>query len=346
MLYEEIITDYIDSPGGKIPLVSPKWIFRDYLGAITVRLGISRKSYAIQSGLYAIGQPDENAPVLVTANYKLSFDTLRKELNGIDAWIMVLDTRGINVWCAAGKGTFGTEELILKIQSTELEKIVKHRYVIVPQLGAPGIAAHIVKMATGFKVIYGPIRAADIPEFLQNGNKATDAMRKVHFNLLDRLLVIPVEVVTGFKYLLIVAIIFLTLTALIISGFDWQKFLESGSITIVSLGLAYASGTILTPIFLPYLPARAFSMKGFLINLIPFALFWLLSSGFSNISTPEKISWFFLTSAIASFLAMNFTGATPYTSLSGVKKEMRVAVPLQIASLVVGFGGWLITNLI
>ncbi len=345
MLFKKMISEYIDSPGGKIPLVSTKWTFSDYLGAIKVRLNFSRKNYAVQPGLYAIGQPDEHAPVLVTANYKLSFDSLRKELNAINAWILVLDTKAINVWCAAGKGTFGTEELILKIQSTELEKIVKHRQVIVPQLGAPGIAAHIVKMATGFKVIYGPIQAADLPEFLQNGNKATAAMRKVQFNLSDRIRVIPVEVVTGFKYLLIAAIIFLAITALTLNDFTWYRLGQSGSLVTIFLVLAYTSGTILTPLFLLCLPARTFSMKGFLINLAAFVLFGTVAGIFSNISTVETLSWFFMTSAIASFLAMNFTGATPYTSLSGVKKEMRIAMPLQITGFIIGFIFWFIIQL-
>jgi len=66
-----------------------------------------RMSYAISPGLYAVGNPTKESDVFVSANYKLSFDVLRRELKGFNAWILVLDTKGINVWCAAGKGTFG-----------------------------------------------------------------------------------------------------------------------------------------------------------------------------------------------------------------------------------------------
>ena len=72
-------------------------------------------NYTVNPGLCRVGNPDDASPALVTANYKMSFDRLRKELSGLDAWIMVLDTKGINVWCAAGKGTFGTEEAVRKI---------------------------------------------------------------------------------------------------------------------------------------------------------------------------------------------------------------------------------------
>ena len=69
----------------------------DILGTWKARWGINRMNYKVEPGLYCIGKPDSNSPVLVTANYKMSFDMLRKELNGIDAWILVLDTKGINV---------------------------------------------------------------------------------------------------------------------------------------------------------------------------------------------------------------------------------------------------------
>ena len=88
-------------------------------------------------------------------------DELRPVAIGIgrtDAWILVLDTNGVNVWCAAGKGTFGTDELIRRIEATGLPEIVSHNRVIVPQLGGPGVAAHEVRKRSGFRVVYGPVR--------------------------------------------------------------------------------------------------------------------------------------------------------------------------------------------
>ena len=106
-------------------------------------------TYTIDPGLYALGRPDEHSPVLVTANYKMSFDRLREALPGMNAWILVLDTKGINVWCASGKGTFGTEELVGRLESNGLSRVVAHRELILPQLSGPGIAAHLVKKLSG-----------------------------------------------------------------------------------------------------------------------------------------------------------------------------------------------------
>ena len=173
----DITGDYIvgwtDTKIGKIPNVSTRLSRGDKWGNLKVRLNINRMKYKVQPGLYAVGDPDADSPVLVSANYKLSFDTLRKELSGIDAWVLVLDTKGINVWCAAGKGTFGTDELVKRIEVSGLEQVVNHRKMIVPQLGAVGVAAHQVRKRSGFSVIYGPVRASDIPAFLGSGLKTT-----------------------------------------------------------------------------------------------------------------------------------------------------------------------------
>ena len=196
------ISGWIDTGAGKVPKVATRLNQTDRLGALKVRWTFSRMSYKVEPGIYAVGNPTPDSVVLVSANYKLSFDILRRELNGSDAWVMVLDTKGINVWCAAGKGTFGGEEIINRMKLTGLNKIVNHRKLILPQLSAPGVAAHEVKRLSGFSVIYGPVRALDISAFLKRGMQATPEMRRVRFSFYDRLLLVPAEIAAGKMYLL------------------------------------------------------------------------------------------------------------------------------------------------
>jgi hypothetical protein len=136
----------------------------------------------VEPGLYSLGNPAPESPVFVTANYTMSFDALRSNLKGVDGYILVLDTKGINVWCAAGKGTFGTEELMDRIKVTGLENVVSHRKVILPQLGAAGVSAFSLKEWCGWNVEYGPVRAEDLPEYLKT-HRAAPEMRKVRFGL-------------------------------------------------------------------------------------------------------------------------------------------------------------------
>ena len=116
----------------KIPVVSTKLNSTDRWNAIKLRWGIGRDYSMVTPGLYKVGNPDSNSDVYVSANYTLSFDTLRRNLDTLNAWILVIDTKGVNVWCAAGKGIFSTQNLVKSIKNTLLENIVKHRKLIVP----------------------------------------------------------------------------------------------------------------------------------------------------------------------------------------------------------------------
>ena len=333
----------IKSPIGTIPRVATVLASADRLGTWKARWGIGRMQYRIEPGLYAVGNPTPESLVFLSANYKMSFDHLRSNLDGIDGWIMVLDTKGINVWCAAGKGTFGTQEIVYRIQSVGLDKIVTHRKLILPQLSAPGVQAHLVKKLSSFNVIYGPIRASDIKTFLQNGIKASPQMRRVHFTFHDRTTLIPNDLTGWLKYVLPVAVGFLIISGLHSGGYSFHRMATIGVWSIILILLAYLSGAAITPMLLPWIPGRSFSLKGAWIGLL-FALAALALAVTQKVVTETyigSIAWLFLIPAIASFIAMNFTGSSTYTSLSGVKKEMRIAVPLQIIGASVGLLLWI-----
>lgn len=332
--------DWIDTKVGKIPRVSTSLNKKDKWGAFKIRLNINRMNYKVEPGIYAIGNPDSDSEVLVSANYKLSFDLLRRELGGLHVWILVLDTRGINVWCAAGKGTFGTDELVKRIDLTELNRLVRHRKLIVPQLGAPGIAAHEVKKGSGFSVIYGPVRSADLKNFLKSDKKATPGMRQVEFRFLDRMRLVPVEVAQGMRFLLLAIIFFLILSGLHRDGYSFSLVVSLGFRTVINLVLAFFAGVVIAPLFLPWLPSRSFFVKGFYSGIIVFAGSYFLN--LVGTSVLEIFSWLLLILAISSFLTMNFTGCSTYTSLSGVKKEMRYGIPVQMILLVTGCVLWVV----
>jgi hypothetical protein len=276
---------------------------------LLARWAVNRNGHRVEPGLYTLGSPGSESPVLVTANFTLSFDALRSALPGIDAYILVLDTQGINVWCAAGKGTFGTDELVHRIEVTNLKEVVSHRKLILPQLGAPGVAAHEVTKRTGFKVEYGPVRAAHLPEYLRT-HSATPEMRRVRFALRDRITLIPVELVYVLIPLLLVAVVLRSIPAV----------------------AAILAGTVLFPILLPWLPTPNFSTKGFILGavvVLPFALAVFLRH--PEVAWWLKAAWglayVLVYPSITAYLALNFTGSTTFTSRSGVKNEIFAYVP-------------------
>lgn len=313
---ETMVLDYLTIGDKRIPKVQAQLTASDLLGSFLARVGFNRDDYEIKPGLYALGSPSPESHVLVTANYKMSFDALRKELEGENLWILVLDTFGINVWCAAGKGTFSTEEAIRQIKSTGLGDVVSHRTLILPQLGAPGVSGFQVTKATGFKVVFGPVRASDVKEFMGSNMVATPEMRRVHFTFIDRLVLTPLEF-----YIMLVP---LSLVLLGLAFLEWANLLPYG--VLLFLGAAF-TGSVLVPVLLPLIPGKAFSLKGLFAGIAYTLMAFVL---FPAISLWTMIAYGLLFMSIISFAALNFTGASTYTSFSGVKAEMEVAIPLML----------------
>lgn len=345
-LDQPFVTGAIDTPFGQVPVVPAALTRADRFGGYKVRWGIGRYTYTVDPGLYALGAPDDRSPVLLSANYKLSFDALRRELTGRSVWILVLDTRGINVWCAAGKGTFGTDEVVRRIEAADLSFIVSHNVVVVPQLGAPGVNAPEVRRRTRFRVVYGPVRAGDLPAFLDAGMRATAEMRRVRFTLRDRLVLVPVEVVNVLKVTAGAAA-----AAVVGGGIGPQVYSVSAALARAPLGIAASvgavfAGTVLAPLLLPWLPGRMFSAKGALAGVLVAAALLakssLLGIGLSPVSLAAAC---LLIVAGGSFGAMNYTGTSTFTSLHGVEREMSAAMPWQIAGAALAAvlwiaGGW------
>lgn len=289
-------------------------------------------SYLVPPGLYALGTPGPDAPVVVTANYKMSYDCVRAALAGRSLWLLVLETFGINVWCAAGKGSFGTEELVGRIKKTRLDQVVAHRTLLLPILGAPGVAAHEVARRSGFRVRYATIRATDLPEYLDNGLVTTAAMRQLSFSLRERLVLIPVDLVLALKSTLIIAAL--------VFAVGWIAGSASVALAL-TFGFfgAVAAGTALTPLLLPWLPGHSFALKGALCGLAWSLLWWSVAG--SHLSLLSATATTLALTTVSAFYGLNFTGSTPFTSPSGVRKEMRRAWPVMALSLVTAGLLWL-----
>ena len=308
-----------------IEVVNGEMTWSNHWDHFLARIGVNRMGHRVKPGLYALGKPSPDSPVFVTANYTLSFDELRSYLRGMSCYIMVVDTLGVNVWCAAGKGTFGTDEVVRRIGATMLAKVVKHRRLILPQLSASGVSAFDVKKRSSFTVEFGPVRAQDIPAFMETG-KATTEMRRVRFDLKDRLVVIPVEIRQALLPMIVAAV---------------ALYFLCGILSVMAVLVAVLAGTALFPILLPWIPTKDFSTKGFILGIliaIPFALIFFAGNQSSALwmKTAFALGFSLLMAPVTSYFALNFTGSTPFTSRSGVRREIFRYIPFLAIVLVVG----------
>ena len=300
----------------------------DWYGGVMCRVNNKfRMKYTVTPGLYALDDPDRDSPVLVTGNYRLSLNVLRSSLPKRNAWILVVDTKGINVWCAAGKGTFCTNEIVKQVTACNLKSRISHHTLILPQLGASGVSAPKLQKVSGFTAKFGPVHASDIPAYLENNCIATPAMRRVRFSIFDRAKIVPMEAIPALKTLGLFLLITAVLFGITRTGIMYKQALTGVWPLVIAGVIALFTGSILTPLLLPFIPVRAFSLKGFVTGLIgtitvislsPICRRTPLMTAFCLVSVP----------AFSSYLSFLFTGSSTYTSPSGVKAELKIAWPL------------------
>jgi NAD-dependent dihydropyrimidine dehydrogenase PreA subunit len=143
--------------------------------------------FPCKTGLQVLGHPDRSSPVFLTGNFGLTVLRVKRALAGIDGYLLVANSRGVNVWCAATGGLLTDHDVVSVLKTSGVEALVDHRHVILPQLAATGIEGPMIRAKTGWKVVWGPVSADAIPRFLGQGMKATREMRSVRFPWRDRL---------------------------------------------------------------------------------------------------------------------------------------------------------------
>lgn len=160
--------------------------------------------FPCKTGLIKIGNPKRNSPVFLTGNYHLTVERVKRALRGMDAYLLVAKSRGMDVWCAAAGGNLTNHDVISVLKTSGIEELEDNRKVILPQLAAPGIESKVVHKETGWKVIWGPVYARDIPAFVENSFNKTPNMREVRFKFTER---IEMATMWAFPFSVIAALI-------------------------------------------------------------------------------------------------------------------------------------------
>ncbi len=245
------------------------------------------------TGLYRIGEPDGDSPVLVTGNYELTVRRLVRALDGaVDCWLLVADSGGINVWCAAGGGHFTAEDVVAAINTSQISSVVNHRTLILPQLGANGIDGWRIRESTDWGVHWGPIRASDIPAYLFAKRKKTSAMRQVKFPLSDRLEMTTVMLALYGLLLLIPFLIF------------WRS--QVWLLLAITAALSYFYG-----VFLPWIPGKDGLGKGISLSVLTLFGLWIYALGWGQFSLESLFGWSLGLAFLAFFVGAEFQGMSP-----------------------------------
>jgi len=246
-----------------------------------------------RTGLYAVGHPDKDSPVLVTGNFDLTVRRLVKAIDGkVNVWLLVADSAGINVWCAAGGGYFTAEKIIAAVKSSHLNEVVNHHALILPQLCANGVDGWRIREETGWGVHWGPARARDIPAYLAGKRKKPDEMRWVKFPLKDRLEMVSVTL--GAYGLLILPLTFIF----------WRNLFWPILFSLLGLSYFYA-------IVLPWLPGRDGLYKSIPMTVIALAGLFVYTAFWNPMPAQQLFHWMVGLTALSIFTSSEFQGMSP-----------------------------------
>ena len=230
--------------------------------------------------------------MLVTGNFELTVRRLVRAIDRqVDVWLLVADLAGINVWCAAGGGFFTAEKIIAAVKSSHLSEVVSHHALVLPQLCANGVDGWRIRKETGWGVHWGPVRAEDIPTYLANKRKKTDAMHWVRFTLKDRL-----EMMT-------VALVFYALVFLVPVFIFWRSSFWPATASLLALAYFYA-------ITLPWIPGRDGLYKSIPLAIITLAGL-LIYAAIWPMPPQHLFNWAVGLTGLAIFTASELQGMSP-----------------------------------
>ena len=119
-------------------------------------------------GIYEIGGPNEDSPVLVTCNFSLTYFIVSGEIEAsrVSAWLVIVDTEGLSVLTAWAAGKFGGDAVGMALKKFGVVDKVRHKKVIIPGYVAV-IAGDLEEELPGWEVLVGPREGAHIPAYLK-----------------------------------------------------------------------------------------------------------------------------------------------------------------------------------
>jgi len=128
-----------------------------------------QRPLATKEGIYEIGKPDENSPVLITSNFSLTYFLLTGEIetSRVPSYLLVKDTEGLSIMTAWAAGKFSADNISEFVKKCGIEEKVAHRKLIIPGyvgFESSGLGCELEE----WEILIGPREAAHLPAYLKN----------------------------------------------------------------------------------------------------------------------------------------------------------------------------------
>jgi len=128
-----------------------------------------QKPIQVSPGLYQVGEPKENSPLLITTNFSLTYFTVSGEVegSGVPAWLLVADAEGMSVLTAWAAGKFDAEKIAKTVKTSGIDEKIGHRKLVLPGYVA-SLSGETEEELPGWQIMVGPREAVDITPYLKN----------------------------------------------------------------------------------------------------------------------------------------------------------------------------------
>ncbi|KKL71107.1 hypothetical protein LCGC14_2098220 [marine sediment metagenome] len=294
----------------------------------------------IEPGIYKSGQPDENSPIIVTANYLFTYIKVMRDIKGIDAWVLCVDSKGINVWCAARGNNFGNRQVIEAVEATGIATLTNKKTLILPQLSAGGVAGPLISKEAPdfpFRILFGPVWAKQLPQFLkERPARKPDKMKLAKFTPFHRLRAGITHTTFLLKMIFMKPTIILILLSLGLAFIDPLWVRRLWAIGELWLWIIIANGLIAG-----FFPITNFTRR-FIIKGITFGILTVIALSSVSWLFHQNIFLILLNSVfyfwLAFFSTMSFSGYSMATSPKEIQDEYpafrKIHLILLISSLV------------
>ncbi len=127
-----------------------------------------QRPMATKEGIYEIGNPDENSPLMISTNFSLTYFIVSGEIEGsrVPSWLLILDTEGLSVMTAWAAGKFAADAISIFVKKSGIGDKIKHKNLIIPGFAA-GMSGELEEELPGWTISIGPREAAHLPPYLK-----------------------------------------------------------------------------------------------------------------------------------------------------------------------------------
>jgi acetyl-CoA decarbonylase/synthase complex subunit gamma len=127
-----------------------------------------QRPMTVTQGIYEIGGPDENSPVLVTTNFSLTYFIVSGEIEGsrVPSWLLIMDTEGLSVMTAWAAGKFAGDAVGMFVKKSGIADKIAHKKIVIPGYSA-SISGELEEELGDWEIMIGPRDASQLPKFLK-----------------------------------------------------------------------------------------------------------------------------------------------------------------------------------